>query len=301
MKIKPWLLALVPLFGSCAQNVSSEVNSSIEDEINNKVQIVVMLGQSNMEGHTFSQYLLNSVGQEKMKEYIAGYGNVLISYECLYSQNSSNGQFVPVKLGQGNTPNHFGPEVGMAEVLSSSDIQDKVYFIKFTQGGTTLSSQWRSPSSRATGQLYSEAVKYIHKQIEALENMGLYPEISAFCWMQGESDASGNGYASYYEYEKALIKDLRQEFLYYSNPNGIGFIDAYISDAEQWTHYQEINDAKQRIAKEDDLNVVIDTISENLEYGNEPPGSVDTNHYDSASMIKLGNLFAQKLLEGFIK
>ena len=44
----------------------------------NEVQVVVLLGQSNAEGHTWSQYLPRTVGEEKAGEYAEGYDNVFI-------------------------------------------------------------------------------------------------------------------------------------------------------------------------------------------------------------------------------
>ena len=53
----------------------------------NEVQVVVLLGQSNAEGHTWSQYLPRTVGEEKAGEYAEGYDNVFISYACTIAEN----------------------------------------------------------------------------------------------------------------------------------------------------------------------------------------------------------------------
>lgn len=266
----------------------------------NKVQVVLMYGQSNMEGHTYKQYLINTMGEEKTLKYKNGFDDVKISYACTISNNTSNKEFVPVQLGQGYNQDRFGPEVGMAEIFSNYNLQDKVYLIKFAQGATSLYNSWRSPSSKMTGSLYRFAIDYTLEQLAKLENMGYYPEVKAICWMQGEDDSSSNYYGDYYQYEKAFISDLRASLNYYSSPKGIGFIDAGISDCPAWTHFLDINNAKMKLADEDNLNVYFSTIDEELKYNGEPAGSPDIYHYDSSSMIKLGNIFAQKIVENFL-
>ena len=289
--------ACAPTGGSSS---AIEATSSI-DPLANKAQVIVMLGQSNMEGHTHSQYLINTMGQEKTQEYVDGYDDVLISYACTVAQNTSNGTFVPVKLGQGTSTTQFGPEIGMAETLSRADLKYPVFLVKFAQGATSLHSAWRSPSSGMTGSLYGLAVEYINQAMGTLEGMGYYPEIKAICWMQGEDDSTSAYYDDYLDLERAFVADLRKEFAYYGDPSGIGFVDAAISDSLAWTHRVEINQAKQALSLEDDQNVYIDTISAGLKYNAEPPGSPDIYHYDSSSMVKLGNLFAEAVLDNFLE
>ncbi len=271
-------------------------------EYSNEVQVVLLLGQSNAEGHTHSRFLNKTVGDEKTAEYTAGYDNVKISYACTISENTSDGKFESVNLGQGHSATQFGPEVGMAEKISAIDPSKQVYIIKYAYGGTTLSTQWRSPSSKNTGSLYRGAVDYVLEQCRALEQMDLYPVIKAICWMQGESDASGLSYNSYEQLERNLINDLREDLAYYKpSDSEIGFVDAGISDCVAWTHYETVNLAKQTLAQNGTAHVYIDTIAQNLRYNGEPVGAVDIYHYDSSSMIELGHLFGDALLADFLE
>ncbi|MCI7632978.1 MAG: hypothetical protein MSS80_02925, partial [Mollicutes bacterium] len=110
--MKKRILSLMILSGlliSC--NESKE--DIIDTEQDNKVQVVLMLGQSNMEGHTHSQYLIKTKGETKAKEYATGYNDIQIAYRCSINFNDSNGQFVDVKLGQGTNNERFGPEIGI--------------------------------------------------------------------------------------------------------------------------------------------------------------------------------------------
>ena len=225
----------------------------------NEVQVVVLLGQSNAEGHTWSQYLPRTVGEEKAGEYAEGYDNVFISYACTIAENTSNGEFVPVKLGQGHSVNQFGPEIGIAEKIAELDPEKPVYIIKYAYGATSLTSNWRSPSSKNTGSLYLSAVDYILGQCAKLEEMDLYPEIKAVCWMQGEDDSNSNSYNAYEELERNFVADLRYDLSYYKPADAeIGFIDAGISDCSAWTQYRVINAAKAKLASEDENHIYID-------------------------------------------
>lgn len=294
------------LLGGCGGNAPTTVSTGAPTEppkvYSNEVQVIVLLGQSNAEGHSHHQYLEKTVGAEKAQEYTQGYDNVQISFANTINANTSNGQFVPVKLGQGYQTDRFGPEVGMAEIISQYDPEKPVYIIKFAYGGTTLNNEWRSPSSGNTGRLYTAAVEYVIQQCQALENMDLYPIIKAICWMQGESDASGHGYVNYKTLEDNFKKDLREDLAYYKPVDTeIGFVDAGISECVAWTQYQKVNGDKLALSMEDEYHDYIDTIAAGLKFNAEPVGAPDIYHYDSKSMVQLGHLFAQVLLEKYLE
>ncbi len=295
------LAALSAVFFAC-NNEGGAPPDDNTPEYSNEVQVVVLLGQSNAEGHTWSQYLTRTVGEDKAKEYATGYSDVNISYACTIADNTSNGQFVSVKLGQGHSVNQFGPEIGIAEKISALDLNKRVFIIKYAYGATSLTTHWRSPSSKNTGSLYTNAVNYIKEQCAKLEAMDLYPEIKAICWMQGEDDSSGLNYNSYEQLERNFVADLRNDLAYYKPANAeIGFVDAGISDCPAWTHYETINAAKSKLADEDENHIYIDTVAEGLRYNGEPAGAPDIYHFDSSSEIKLGHLFADVLISDFLE
>lgn len=290
------------VFSGCApKEDSSSGGGDNGKEYSNEVQVVVLLGQSNAEGHTFSEYLEKTVGEAKTAEYREGYENVKISYNCSFT-NNNEGTYDRVMLGQGGNESKFGPEIGIAEKISALDPVKPVYIIKFAYGGTTLAGRWRSPSSKNTGNLYTSGLDFILYQCRILEERDLYPVIKAICWMQGESDASGNSYNSYKKLEENFVNDLRKDLAFYKDPSSeIGFIDAGISDCPAWTHYEIVNRAKKELAESSNSHVYIDTIAANLKYNGEPAGSPDIFHYDSDSMIKLGHLFGDLLIANFLE
>ena len=254
-------------------------------------RVAVLLGQSNMEGTSYKSLLKSSgVSEEKYSKYAAGYDDVKICYTTPRnpSQSSAN-QFIPTALGQGGQPKFFGPEVGIAEYLSDNGYS-QVVLVKYSYSGTSLVTDWRSPSSGwQTGACYTGAVEYVLGAMQVLQDSGYTPVIDAICWMQGESDADKTqGVADlYYGLQKNFIKDLRKDLSAYQNTEGIGFIDAGISDCELWKFQKTVNDAKYKIAQSDELNTYFSTIDEKLEYSNEPYDNPDVAHFDCLSEIYL--------------
>jgi len=276
------------------------INTKIEDEramYGKKVRVVILAGQSNMEGHAWSQYLANHFDNEMVAKYHSGY-DIKISYNNDKFINHSTGQFLRVKVGQGASTKQFGAEVGMAEKISSGNTiaTSSLYFIKYTVGGTSLAYNWRSPSSGFVGDCYKELVEYTTAQLEKLLTMNLNPEISAFCFMQGESDAAGDESNLYEKHLTLFIADIRKQFSKYTHPRGLFFIDATISDSPLWINFQAINQAKYNVSQTNETNVLIDTISANLQFHKEPILEPDFAHYDSDGEIKLGHLFAEVLI-----
>lgn len=312
MKIKKflWLLlilctvgVLVCSFSSCEETIQQDETHTDETEPpmeDDKVaKVVVLLGQSNMEGESYKTLMRDKgVSKTKYEEYLRGYPNVQISYCVPWNPaQSSRNCFIPTTIGLGGQDNRFGPEVGIAEYLSNEGYES-VFLVKYSYGGTKLSTNWRSPSSGGkTGELYTGAVQYVLNAMSVLEEMGYYPVIEAICWMQGESDSdsSEENANNYYDLQKNFIADLRKDLAYYGNSNGIGFVDAGISDCSLWKYHEIINDAKYRISQEDDLVSYFSTIDNKLEYMSEPSYGADIAHFDCMSEIKLGYLFGENL------
>lgn len=63
-----------------------------------------------------------------------------------------------------------------------------------------------------------------------------------------------------------------------------------------WKYYKEMNESKSKYASEHENCCFIDTIAHGLTTNNEPEGAPDWAHYDSDSVVKLGRLFAEKIV-----
>ena len=272
-------------------------------KIENEANIIVLLGQSNAEGNSHSKYLEDKVGNLKAKEYARGYDNVKISFANSEFLNTSEYIFVPICASQGYTLERFGPELGMAEKISTADLKSPVYIIKYTYGGTAIKEEWRPPSCGGrVGHLYTETVEYVSTQCELLRSMGYKPVIKAICWMQGESDAERENFEDYTFLEGGLKRDLRDAFVKYKpDEHEIGFVDAGISDCPAWIEYIKVNNSKKELSLEDEYHDYIDTILSSLPYNEEPYEEPDIYHYDCLGSIKLGHLFAEVLLNKYLK
>ena len=287
---------------SSAAEVSTESdteNESDSENTENKVKVVLLAGQSNATGSSKTSFLKNNVSEEQYEEYVNGYSNVKI----LYTNGTNSGgiihstlteEFVDAKLGQGYQTYSFGPELGLAEYLSETYPDETIYIIKYAIGGTGLFAHWNPTDSERSVCLDNFNEK-IELGLSLLEDAGYSPEIVAFLWMQGEADASTfyRAYA-YYDLQKALVEGIREKYADYTAEGGIAFVDAAISDSGYWASWYMVNEIKERYSEESSINYFIDTNAAGLTtlYENN-----DLAHYDSMSMLQLGNLFGQAVHE----
>ena len=269
------------------------------------VNVILVSGQSNGVGCSRSSYIKTSIDLPTYNRYEAGFDNVKISYDCwtkdgfdtgnyrYFSQNKSNG-FVPVKLGQGNGPETFGPEIGLADALQE-EYGGKLFIIKYACGASNLKDDWTQRDSP----MYGRFIKYIKSAMKKLSNKGYKPTIKAFCWMQGEGDAYNGTYFNYYKDNLVtFVGNVRSDLRKLSGDREMAFIDAKINGYGGWSKYgsgwSEVNIAKGKFAALSDNNFLIDTIGAGMTSLNEPTGSPDKDHWDSESEVKLGKLFAEQ-------
>lgn len=285
MKTLMKLLSLYPITFSCVGCGPSEEKP--------KIDVVIISGQSNAVGCTFS----NCLNIDDYFDYNDGYPGIKIAYDCwtkdfeptrFYSQNSSNGEFVKVKLGQGNFSGTFGPEIGISKKLSTTH-SNKLFLIKYACGASNLKDDWAMRDSP----MYNRFINYVKDRINDLKEMGYDPTIKAFCWMQGEGDSYDGYYQYYYTNIKQFVTNVRSDLKDLSGNKDVPFIDAGISDASPWVYYSEVNNAKKQFADESENNIYIDTIAAGLHTNLEPSFEPDLCHYDTESQIQLGQLFAE--------
>ena len=270
-----------------------------------KAKIIILAGQSNAVGVGHVEYLPRHFDEQTIEKFTSGYDNVLINY---FSHDIKSGGFVKTAVGCTEaTKNTLGPEVGIAQTLTEKYPDEKFYIVKCAFGGTNLYHDWLSASNsgeydklacddgntsgehyRTAGWCYNELIKILAESIAELEKQNFLPEICAFCWMQGESDADKEHYPQYGKLYQTLLDDLAETFgKYYNN---CVFVDAGIS--EIWQEYEQVNRIKKRHAENTPDSFYIDTIANGLATLNEPEPEADIAHYDSGCTVKLGNLFA---------
>lgn len=275
------------------------------------VDVIVISGQSNAVGCTHIDCIQRSIGYDEYDEYMRGYPEIQIAYDCwtvaqdpqtleeiFYSQNKrQDGDFFKVMLGQGNSEETFGPEIGIAEAMHEK-YANKLFLIKYACGASNLQYHWTKRNSP----MYNRFVTYVKKQMDNLKSKGYKPTIKAMCWMQGEGDAYDGYSENYYDNLKEFVGNLRNDLKELSGDKDFPFIDAGISNTidpstskPRWPNYEEVNNAKKQFASESDNNFYIDTIAAGLHTDKEPfgNGKADLAHYDSESQVLLGHLFAE--------
>lgn len=264
----------------------------IEDnlaEVNNeKAHIVLLYGQSNADGCSSSSFL-RQTNESKYTEYNTGYENVYINYYNDLGRSFLGYTFDICTLGCGYSQGQYGPEMGIAEMMSAAYPTEKTFIIKRTWGGTALKTQWLNGKCQR-GQIYNSAMDFTYKCLDYLKIKGYDLTIDGICWMQGESDCAICNKESYYKNTEAFVSLLRYDLKNYQS--NIRFIDAMISDV--WDNSPAINAAKVEFEKTSSLNYLIDTTS--LTTNLEPEGNPDLAHYDSLSMVKLGQDFGKILI-----
>jgi hypothetical protein len=164
----------------------------------NAAKVFILAGQSNMEGlglvsglSPVSQYVY-----PKVKMYSSVWGLPAFS-------------FYPV-LRPGNPDADsatFGPELGIAQVLTAVYPQDSFIFIKAAWGGTSLNDDW----------LHGQAYNWFRGIVgSALDSIGTpaRDSIAGMIWMQGEQDACFDTMAARYaaNLKTFVVDEIRKDF-----------------------------------------------------------------------------------------
>ncbi len=263
-----------------------------------RVKVILLLGQSNASGSSIVSYLEKNSAPEDFARYNAGFATVLMNY-CIDDHNAcSEGEYVQVDLTCGAAEGFFGPEVGMADVLSEAYPEETLLILKYTMSGYSLHHHWLCAGER--GSIYNAFLTFAKKNMEHLGDLGYDARVGAICWMQGESDTSEFKAERYYDNQCAFVSYLRQDLAPYAEDGGIYFIDAGISNGPYCEPgYPTVNEAKRRFSELSPLNLYFSTIDAGLVTVNEPEGDPDWGHYDALCELELGRLFARYVIESY--
>lgn len=307
---KLFILFLLLLTCSCKTNTSTSLSSSIDYSINmdtnfeindclndgnnQKAKVIVLLGQSNASGCTYNNYLEMNTSKEEYERYQNGFDNVLINYSIDNRSYTTNGEFKKVDLTCGVKEGRFGPELGMSDVLSKEFKDETIFILKFTMSGYSLNHHWLSNYERFD--IYNACLIFLETYLDFLISKNYDINLDAICFMQGESDTTEYKASRYYNNLIKFTNYLRSDLDKY-NDDEIYFIDAGISDSPYCEpSYPDINKAKEDFSKLSPYNIYFPTIENGLTTMNEPYENPDLGHYDSLSMIRLGELFGEHLI-----
>ena len=184
------------------------------------LKVFILSGQSNMSGFGRMMDIQSNdsfVGYReiypRIKFFLASDGG-----ELTYSDSLKPGASGYQDVGGISGNSTFGPELGVAKMLSNKFPNDSMAFLKIPWGGTILETNWLNdqPFPGASIHVYSW---FISKLKEALDRLSQSPqgyEIQGVIWMQGEGDATDSGMAARYSQnlrnfvESKLRTDLSQ-------------------------------------------------------------------------------------------
>ena len=268
----------------------------LPDGVGQKVQVILLLGQSNATGCSLTSYLQQGGSEEKYAEFTAGYENVQINF-CLDDHKyTTHGGFIPTGLNCGAGEGYFGPELGMAEVLSEANPDERIFILKYTMSGYSLHHHWLCAGQR--GSIYEACMGFVQTYLDYLVSRNYDPQVTAVCWMQGESDTTDFKASHYLANQTAFAEYLRQDLKEYAAGEGIWFIDAGISSSPYCLPaYPAINEAKEQFAALSPLNLYFSTIDAGFTTLYEPESNPDLGHYDALCELELGRMFGRLILE----
>ena len=310
------LLLLCLLLGGCAgagaetvyvdttawlnMNLDYPVADMLPDGEGKPVKVILLLGQSNATGCSLTSYLEKGVSPDKFASFAAGYPDVWIAFSMDDQKYSSQGAFLPTGLNAGAGEGYFGPELGMAEILSDVYGEETVVILKFSMSGYSLHHHWLC--NRQRGSIYEACMVFVRNHMDYLLQKHYNAKIGAICWMQGESDTTDYKASHYFDNQVALVSYLREDLAAYAEEGGICFIDAGISDSPYCLPaYPAINEAKERFAALSPLNYYFSTIDAGFTTLYEPVENPDLGHYDARSQLELGRIFGRYIVESYEK
>lgn len=296
------------------------------------IDFYLIAGQSNAAGSTNFQ----SDFANRDPAFQNGYSHVYYSGFSMSGSGISNKMVhscVPVKIGYGNSLTNFGPELGLADALSSHyNAQSGKYaaIIKYAYSGINLydtlaapcdaEGNWCPPSwlaehgvvdSVRSGQQYRAFVHYIAECVSDYEAMGYEVNIVAAYWMQGEQDVEKNGKTGEYgDLLTCFIGDLRNDVTclmgdekYLKLPFMIGELSAYLSEpSNDPVHF---GNTAGLIAAQHEVAAALDRVWV-LEQSNIPsfdiePGvnsdNRDRYHWIAENMLWIGQQLGYTVLE----
>jgi hypothetical protein len=192
------------------------------------LKVFILAGQSNMQGHGFTQidpgknegkgsleYMVkNPATAERYAHLIDGKGRWVVRDDVWIWYLGRTGGLT---VGYGGRDDRIGPELQFGNVMGDH-LDNQVLLIKTAWGGKSLGKDFRPPSSGGqVGPYYTEMLKHIKDVLADIKKHfpgydGRGYELAGFGWHQGWNDRVNQSFND--EYEKNLanfIRDVRKD------------------------------------------------------------------------------------------
>ena len=279
--------------------------------------VIIISGQSNAYGASpITEAMKALCGSKNYSNVYIHYSNINL-FGTTWMPLSSNEGFEQYKLGVGaQNQNYMGPELGIVNYLYDNGYTSDtpLYIIKYTAAGTFLNGQWfpytlndgynPDPNDLVGdmgGYLYELMVEYIDDSL-AMISQNYNPQIQAFFWVQGESDAGGPSIANEYaKLEQQLVDYIRSDFIACEADGGISFINYAIQETPEtvkdpnkegyigncnWVYASVINQGKK-----DNCEYYYDR--ENSEMTQTNPGTNDSAALEKSYLVIADDLVSK--------
>jgi hypothetical protein len=259
------------------------------------VPVFILAGQSNMSGYGSTDDLYDPAINDDLR-LIEVQHDVGIWWSE-FKGSVTNHQWIDYQPNMAR-PNQFGPEITLGRKLADS-LGEKVYFIKVSQGDTSLTRDW-TPDGGGSKFMYDIFTQEISLALQTLSDAGLKPEIRGIFWHQGETDAQFDSDDQGSQYENNLrgfIANARSAMGDPRIPFFIGELGA-IYPASRFPYRSSVVAAQNAVVN--GQNPVQDTYlirTSDLVLQIEDYQGVESGvHYNSAGYLILGERYADTFL-----
>ena len=176
----------------------------------------------------------------------------------------------------GKNAGEFGPEVTFGRTIADAFPTTQFALIKYAAGGTALYNDWAPDSGSGDGPQYALFQQTVTSGLQALQDAGYTPDIIGMLWHQGESDAIEGQQANYETNLTNFISDVRSNY-----GTDLPFMIGEIR--RQSTATNTVADAQVAVGAADPNATFVQAADLSF---------LDTYHFDAASMITLGERYA---------
>jgi len=203
-------------------------SAAADEPGNGPVQVFLLAGQSNMQGHGIVPADPDRNGGLGSLEHLAHDPATAVRFRHLVDDDGDwrvrddvwiwyLGRQGGLTVGYGAREDRIGPELQFGQVLGDA-IEAPVLIIKTAWGGKSLAVDFRPPSAGGeTGPFYTEMVEHIREVLAAIDQHvpgynGQGYKLAGFGWHQGWNDGLKDAMVAEYEDNLAhLIRDLRRD------------------------------------------------------------------------------------------